>query len=271
MASIIFVGGFGASVKYSEAMCMNLQRLTLRKVHNFSLCHGLTIEEECQAVLNALPNTSSSYVMMGFSTGCLIAMSLSRQLNTEQIILINPAEVLTRLNRNTLDFLVGGRVESDRNIATFVPIMKREGYSPSTLSNIWFVVKWVWWAAMLLIGKKRIAEWYYVKFAKGFNEPRADELQRIVFSSRPIDDLKKTLVECILKPSLQKMIAERDHRVFIVQGYDDLLYIPYVRAIYDRYKNVTLHRTPGDHHMIYHHPGTVSQKIAALIASKLPF
>ena len=46
-ASVVFVGGFGASTNFAERMCVELQRLLSRKVYNFSLLHGCTLEEEC--------------------------------------------------------------------------------------------------------------------------------------------------------------------------------------------------------------------------------
>ena len=74
--SIIFVGGFGASTNYSKRMCIELQRLSICKVYNFSLMHGCSLEEECANIISALSQNIPlhPYILIGFSTGCLIVM-----------------------------------------------------------------------------------------------------------------------------------------------------------------------------------------------------
>jgi pimeloyl-ACP methyl ester carboxylesterase len=132
-SSIVFVGGFGASVKYSEKMCSELQRITSRKVYNLSLHHGKTLEEECLLVIEHLKDNDSAfsvqtYTFMGFSTGCLIAARLSEMTPTSQLILINPAELITRMNLNILEALIDpSELPSHRNLSTFLPMLRRSG------------------------------------------------------------------------------------------------------------------------------------------------
>ena len=107
LAAIIFIGGFGASAAYSKDMCSALQRLTCRIVYNFPLVHGITLEDECIRVCEKLPDNTSFYILIGFSTGCVVATKLSVEyLCIEQLILVNPAEVLTRIDQNVLDSLI---------------------------------------------------------------------------------------------------------------------------------------------------------------------
>jgi pimeloyl-ACP methyl ester carboxylesterase len=202
---------------------------------------------------------------MGFSTGCLVAMTLSKIILVEKVILINPAEVLTRLNLNLLDSIVNDS-DKDRNIYTFKPILKRTGLSTIQWKIIWFLLQWIWFFAMTFIGSKKLSKLYYYYQARHVNEPRADELEKLLFKpGRRFNELITTLVECILKPSLIDLIRNTNRRIYIVQGNRDYLYIPYVNLIYQSFLNVTLHRTIGDHHMIYHHPNETAQRISTII------
>lgn len=263
--SIIFIGGFGASTYYSQKMCLKLQQYTSRKVYNISLTHGLTLAEEVKAVLEVIHDKDSTYILMGFSTGCLVAMTLSKILRTEKLILVNPAEVLTRLNLNLLDSIVPDQ-DNDRNVYTFKPILKRTGLSVLSWKVIIFLFEWIWFIAMIFIGSKKLSELYYHYQARHVNEPRADEFELCLFKpGRRFKELIITLVECILKPSLIDLIRKTNRRIYIVQGNKDFLYIPYVTLIYNSFLHVTLHRTTGDHHMIYHHPIETAQRISTII------
>ena len=150
MSKVIFVGGFGASKYYSEAMCHELQRLMCIKVLNFSIHHGMTLDEECCYIISSLTKdygevtSTQAYIVTGFSTGCVIAMALSKYLNKiDKIILINPGELMTRMNRNILDSMVNetSSLVSDykeyRNIYTFLPILKSEGLSVTSWKLLW--------------------------------------------------------------------------------------------------------------------------------------
>lgn len=251
-------------------MCVELQRLSCRKVYNFSLLHGCTLEEECSHIVSKLREQSlyaHPYILMGFSTGCLVVMRLSEMITTQQVILLNPAEVLTRLNLNILESMVHPKEwGGNENISTYLPMLRRSGFSVIQWKVLWSVFTCIWWLALTLFGSSRVANFYYNVFGHGFHEPRADELERLLFAPRRrLHDLRKTLIECILKPSLQSFIRRADRTIYIVEGDVDLLYIPYVKQLYHHNKNVIFHRTVGDHHMIYHHPLETAQKLSAVI------
>jgi len=274
--SIVFVGGFGASAHYSKKMCEALQNFSCRKVYNIPLHHGYTLAEECAYVLEQIKDdVSPSFILMGFSTGCLIAMTLTKHVQTEQVILCNPAEVLTRLNLTAVKSMVDERsLVEHRNIATYKPIWERfsaNNYSVSLWKGVLWTAGWIWWGGKMLLGPSRLAKLYYHYVAQHVNEPRADELERLLFQQEKIGHLLTTLVECILKPSLFHMLREYRGRVHIVEGLEDLLYVPYVKLLFYQNKSVTWHRTCGDHHMIYHHPITTAQKISTLIRVKTPY
>jgi len=271
MYSIIFVGGFGASFDYSKTMCQELQRIIQYKVYNMNLHHGFTLEEECQHILSGITHKSSKYIIIGFSTGCLIAMTLASLLPTEHIILCNPAEILTRLNYPFVNSLI----DLDRcstkyqNIETYRPMWDKSSKKKGNiyiklLKNMWPIVDYVWYYAIRIIGSEKMASIYHYFIARHVNEPNADELTKVVFRKK-MPDLRKTIVECILKPSLFEKIRIFDKKVHILQGIDDIIYTPYVKSLFYNNKNVILHRTHGDHHMIYHHPIMIANKLSNII------
>ena len=274
--SIVFIGGFGASSRYAEAMCFELQRLSQKRVFNFQLQHGLTLEEECRVIvakLKAMDETFpvNSYTIIGFSTGCLVAMRLSEILNAEGVVLINPAELLTRMNLNLLESLIApADISNSRNVATYAPMLRRSGYSQFSWRLLWLYFGLMFRFALFVFGSRRISEYYFKNFGSRWHEPRPDELQRLIFSpDRRLQDLLITLTECLLMPSLYEMIVRAQRTVHIVEGEADLLYIPYIKVLTETCLNTLFHRTIGDHHMIYHHPVETAQKISFLIKERL--
>ena len=277
-SNVVFVAGFGASPYYSEQMCRETQRLTSRKVHNLSLKHGLTLEEECNFLIGELNKldvvrVDRPLILMGFSTGCVVVMRLSVSIPTAQVILINPAELLTRLNLNLLESFVDPKeFQYHRNISSYLPILRRVGYSAIVWKLVWSFIGVVFWILLSVWGSSNVARFYYKNFGEGFHEPRADELEKLLFKpGRRFDDLTRTLMECIVKPSLHEMISNSSMKVHIVEGYSDLLYIPYTNLLFEANPNVILHKTIGDHHMIYHHPIETAQKLSSIITTRTCF
>jgi len=270
---IIFVSGFGASSDYAKPMCKELQRLTSRIVYNRCLLHGSTLDEECHDLLASCHiDPCETYILIGFSTGCLVAMSLTKYLKTDRVILVNPAEVLTRMTLPFVESLVDKNVlASHKNTATYLPIWQTS--SPKNpfwflfWIGFWHVADFLWWICNTIMGPKMMSRIYYFNIGKKVNEPFATELEKLLFQKPRLNILRKTIVECILKPSLYEKIREYGERVHIISGYNDELYKPYVSILFQQNANVTLHRTVGDHHMIYHYPIETAQRIAACIPS----
>jgi len=271
MTSIIFIGGFAASNDYSLPMCRELQRLTQKRVYNFNLTHDYTLEEECITIINTCAsneNLMEQIILIGFSTGCLIAMELaSKQLiNVYRIILCAPAEILTRLNYPLMESLIDNAPKTN-NISSFMPIwqpQKYTGFSVLFYKMIWKVIDPLWRVGMYFLGANRLSKIYYHFVAQYVNEPYADEFAKLLFQ-KELHALRRTITECLLKPSLIEKIRNYDGRIDILQGMEDTLYIPYSNLLFYHNKNVILHRVQGaDHHMIYHYPKLIAERIASI-------
>ncbi|NDF13629.1 MAG: hypothetical protein EB060_12555 [Proteobacteria bacterium] len=99
------------------------------------------------------------------------------------------------------------------------------------------------------------------------NEPRPDELARIVFA-RSITDLLTTLQTCLLEPGVKPMIdvvKSGRCRVDVLVGETD----PYrhvAHALCDAGVSVKLHRIAGgDHHMLYHMPSECAERVKIIL------
>lgn len=266
MISIIFISGFAASNEYSLPMCRELQYLTQTRVYNFNLTHGCTLEEECINIVKSIKG--DRFILIGFSTGCLIAMELANKnyINVYHIILCNPAEVLTRLNYPLLDSMLDTRPTS-KNILSFMPIWQPHKYSMFALllyKLLWRGLDILWMLSRYFLGAKLLSIIYYHFVARHVNEPHATELEKLLFQ-KDLKELRTTITECLLKPSLIENIRIYDRQIHILQGIEDILYIPYVNALFYHNKNVILHRVQGgDHHMIYHYPKLIAVRIASI-------
>ena len=269
MTSIIFVGGFGGSSDYSKPMCIELQKITQKIVYNFNLQHGCTLEEECKYILSNINiniNKSQPVIVIGFSTGCLIAMELTKYVNIKTVVLCNPAEVVTRLNYPCMESLLDNSPKT-RNISTFLPIwqpQRTNRFSIILYKTLWKYIDQIWWLGKYFLGADKMSRIYYYLVARHVNEPRADELSKLLFQKN-MKELRKTVTECLVKPSLIEKIRNFQGKIHIVQGFNDTLYIPYGNLLFYNNKNVLLHRTNGDHHMIYHHPKITAERIASII------
>jgi hypothetical protein len=162
-------------------------------------------------------------------------------------------------------------LKENKNVETFIPMWKRRAnkwlsFIPWKL--VIFVILWLWCICRILIGPKIMAKIYYNLVARWCNEPLAEDLEESIFG-RNLEDLLKTIIECIVKPSLFEKIKEYKNRVRMLVGYNDDLYHPYTRLLLERNANVTLHRTIGDHHMIYHHPRATALKVSCMIGASI--
>jgi len=261
-SSILFIGGFGGSKYYSHQMCCELQRLACCKVHNIPLHHGYTLEEECNYALDYLGKCDRP-ILMGFSTGCVVAIELANRIHPSRVILINPAEVLTRMNGNVAKSMIAD-IHRYHNIATYMQVWKSSFFQTLLWKGLWCVVDSVWWIGCKCIGSYWMAQLYYHYVGKHVNEPRPDELNRCLFQ-HPFSHLRKTIVECLIKPSLHEKIQKYPGKIDVLVGMEDFTYAPYVRLLCDRYKHILLHRMSGDHHMIYHHPRLTAYRVYGLI------
>jgi hypothetical protein len=148
-----------------------------------------------------------------------------------------------------------------------MPIWKKLK-KPRWFSFLWkpviLFIDWIWWGCKKIMGPPLLAKIYYHYIGKPANEPDADELTNFCFQ-QDLANLRKTIIECIIKPCLYEKIQEYGRHIHIVEGFDDETYIPYTRLLFQQNPNVTLHRTLGDHHMIYHYPIETARKISSLI------
>lgn len=273
--NIIYIGGFAATKNYSQSMCKELQKITNCKVYNFAIHHGLTLNEECYKIFlflkeNDLIFMKKPYILIGFSTGCLIATQLSEYIPTKSIILINPAELLTRMNKSLLYSLIPpNECVYYSNINSYFSIFNKKVHKfyINSWKFFWKCMSWSHWLVIKFFGSKNVASFYYNYFGKKNNEPRADELMHSLFSStRKFTDMLKTLVECLVKPNLYDLInRSKINKIHIIQGKKDYLYIPYGNILFNYNKKILYHNTIGNHHMIYYYPIETARKISAVL------
>lgn len=97
------IGGFGASASYLDAFAKRLSVLTKYPVQIFPLIHGLTLDGEVSAILTN-PLFSGTTIVIGFSTGSIVAMRLSSIYQINHLILCCPAEINSRTDESFLAY-----------------------------------------------------------------------------------------------------------------------------------------------------------------------
>lgn len=228
---ILIVNGFGGSTDYMREFADMLKPVTV-----VSLLHGVSLAQECNRI-NAIIESESPTAIIAFSTGCVVACSCDLPSGC-RLLLCNPPEI------------------ASRKILRFMTYAAPH----TTLSIMWNAARW-------LLGPERMAQLYYWLHGELVNEPRPDELARIVFA-RSMTDLLTTLQTCLLEPGVKPMIdlvKSGRCRVHILVGETD----PYqhvAHALCDAGASVKLHRIAGgDHHMLYHMPNECAERVRLIL------
>lgn len=229
---ILIIGGFGGSVEYMRAFAALLKPVVV-----VSLLHGVGLAQEC-ARINAIIEREAPDAIIAFSTGCVVACSCDLPAGC-RLVLCNPPEIASR---KILRFM------------TYV--------APRTILSVtWDATRW-------LLGSEAMAQWYYWLHGAVVNEPRPDELARVVFA-RSLADLLTTLQTCLLEPGVRPMfdVVKRGVcRVDVLIGEGD----PYQHVAHALCEaggaSVRLHRVAGgDHHMLYHMPEVCADRVKVLL------
>jgi len=266
---IIIVGGFGASENYTKRFAQYLQYYTMRPVINCALLHGKPFEEEIEAVIKRI-KYNGSFVLLGFSTGCMIVLELSKRIKTEFIILCNPAEILTRFSYEFISSAlqitsVTGNDVIPEHIRALKPAMKISKVS----KDIWiFCLKLfftIWTIIMYLLGSHRMAQLYYTLLGKNFNEPHFHELKRVVFSTR-FERLLYTITDCLLRQNIMKLLKECKRPITILLGTKD--HYSHLSNHILEHHFCKVKKMDGNHHMLYHKPKDSALAAADIILSK---
>jgi hypothetical protein len=229
---ILIIGGFGGSVEYMRAFVT-----CLKPAFVVSLMHGVSLAQECRRI-NAIIESESPAAIIAFSTGCVVACSCKLPAGC-RLLLCNPPEIASR---KMLRFMTYAAPRT-------------------TLGLLWGATQW-------LLGSERMAQLYYWLHGAMVNEPRPDELARIVFS-RSMVDLLTTLQTCLLEPGVRPMydvVKSGRCRVDVLVGEKD----PYqhvARALCDAGgMSARLHRiADGDHHMLYHMPEVCADRVRIIL------
>jgi len=266
MYEIIIVSGFGASPKYTEPLAKYLQYYTQCIVHNFSLIHGVKFEIEVDKIVDFInKKTNKPIILIGFSTGCNIVIGVSHIINVKRLILINPAELLTRL---PYEIVRVATYDTDpSHIKLYKPFIKKSSLTTLSwsiiLSNAFVTLNLL----SFILGKERMAEIYYACQGKWVNEPRPDELVRLAFTKKS-NELFNTIRYCLLSQNTNELIRNTSSPIHIFVGMKDS-YIHLSRHIFNNFDNnnnkITINKLIGDHHTLYHFPKENARTISDYI------
>jgi len=266
---IIYVSGFGASVNYSKEFCETLQQITQMRVLNLSLQHGITLEEEAQRVETHINEINRNPItLIGFSTGCYVCLTLAiKYPNRIRIILCNPAEIVTRLTKETLAVIC-----PDWNKYPYLVSTRLLIKTDKKTEMYWKVVIMIFaiiWFIGTTISNGIISHIYYHIHGKYVNEPRPNELEKLLFTL-PFHDVLKTVRECLVKTNYHELFRAYSrtniNTIHILVGKEDF-YRHFSNHIAQHFSPVITHATLGDHHFIYHFPIYSAYKISSIIKS----
>lgn len=236
---------------------------------NHTLRHGLDADAEVASVIRCLPppDRQATRILVGFSTGCAIALLVASELagartrGRVRVVLCNPASLLPRLTPALLCWMVpGARASVSLAHPHWQPLLGARPRTSTGIESTWAWARaWAWmdvlWGLACLLHFIFPARWlatvYYWIWGRLVNEPRPEELAKIVFRLHP-RRLLHTVTSCLVVPDLQALIRRArslDVDVRLVVGQKD-----YYQSFSTDLASVPLFRARGDHHMLHHHP-----------------
>jgi len=252
----VIIGGFGSSGSYMSAFAAGLHACAGGVTVNHTLRHGLDADAEVASVLRCLPppDRPATRILVGFSTGCAVALLVARELAAARtrgrvrVVLCNPASLLPRLTPALLCWMVpGARVSASLTLPHWQPLLRDKQISTYNRMDAVYGLVCLLHA---LFPARWLATLYYWWWGRQANEPRPEELAKIVFRLHP-RLLLQTLTSCLVVPDLQTLIR-RVPDVRLVVGQDD--YYKSFSTDLARRASVRLFWAWGDHHMLHHHP-----------------
>jgi pimeloyl-ACP methyl ester carboxylesterase len=242
------------------------------------LQHGLALEEEADAILRRHAHTRGPLLLLGFSTGCTLAMYLARHPalsgRVRQVVLVGPACLQTMLDDRTRRWIQreahpnpdGGKMESE---SAWVPIMHRRYGAWGAWWRWVQVAGWYWTlraARLLRVPPSFLACLYHRWFGRDVEDPPAAELARTFFRLCP-SELRTTVDQCLLRVDLTGWIRRYPGTVDVLVGHTDT-YGAYSKFLFDCFGlegRVRLHRAEGNHHMLFHRPQASALRLAAML------
>jgi pimeloyl-ACP methyl ester carboxylesterase len=264
---VAIVGGLGCSGQYLRALETALLRIAPDvSVSLFPLQHGLSLDEEADWITHRLGRGSAGVSLVGFSTGCAVVMRMAR-LNpglARRTVLVAPAELHTRLDAPTRDWLLQGSPgTTPTHDASWLAIWRGLGRR----SWLWWrVVGWYW----VLTGLRALgtpAAWlaraYDLFIGRAAGDPDPTELARCFFAVPP-SDLRRTVASCLVGADLTRWVREAPHPVHVLVGRLDP-YLPYSTFLAAATPHVRLHLAEGNHHLLYNQPGAAARRLAAIL------
>jgi len=267
---IVVIGGFGGSQHYMANFIKYLQYKTLRPVLNCSLLHGAAFEIEVTNIIIKIHKTNykKPFVIIGFSTGCVVALEVSKTIKTEYLILCNPAELLTRFPYECISAILQGN-DTPRHIEKYQPTIRKSKMGQPVWNFCLRLFCILWTTILYFIGSRKMAEIYYRCLGKYVNEPRPAELTRVVFS-RKIGDLFVTINECLLQQNINDLVRECKSTIHVVVGEKDS-YLHVSNHIANNFpnKNIRFKKMKGDHHTLHNNPKYAATEISEIILKNI--
>jgi len=202
---------------------------------NHSLRHGIALKEANYIEENFLSHIKGrNLTFIGFSTGCYVCLLLAAKYPMKTILLCNPAEIVTRLSKTSLEVLC-----PDWYLYPYVKDTHRLIKRGTNTTMYWWamqVMVSVIWYIGTCISCRCMSHIYYQIHGKHVNEPRPDELERGLFR-HPFHSLQTTITECLVKTDYHTCQSGKIH---LLVGANDF-YRHFSRRV-SKYRNAHNYR-----------------------------
>jgi surfactin synthase thioesterase subunit len=298
---ILVIGGFGTNKKYMLPFCKELHTILNNKYNkeynnieliNYALSHKNTFQDEIKCIIGQLKK-DESYIIIGFSVGCSIALELCSYINVLKVILCNPLNIDNQFSPEFLDAIYPERNKEEKekekeeeeeelyfltefynSICDFTNLYLGITYETDDMIdapyNFWIPIIWIFkmtwnfllqWNAIWILSRI-----YYECYGKMNCEIDYNGLvtKSDIFSIR-FEDFLLTIREFVIKPNLYNLIDKCECPVDILVGNNDL-YLEFTKTLRkENDKKTTLYYMIGDHHILYNSPVTSADFIEELL------
>lgn len=277
MNSIIpsfFIGGLGCDHKYfkkiSEFFIKNQEVVFfIPLVHNLERNSVEAQVDNIKSIVNENIGTDTKFNLISYSMGYISTLKYYQKYpsRVSKIILISPASIFTRLNTETLSYLI----KDTSKCKHIIPFKEK---SPDFVNSDFLSVickyNYVFNFVFALTSKNTYLRDFYVKlytylYSSRLTDPEPENISGFLFSNT-LQNILELITSNLMKENMFRVFNDLQNKkkIDIIIGEKDY-YLNYCSILSSMYHNILLHRVPYGHHALHFEVYHVGNKIINLL------
>ena len=267
-----FVGGLGCDHNYFKKIGDFFTK-NQEVVFFIPLIHNLesnSVEAQVnniKSIINENIGKNNKFNLVSYSMGYISILNYYKKYpkNVNKIILISPASVFTRLNKETLDYLIPDSL----NFPHIIPLKDTSpdfvnSDFPSVICRYRYIFNYIFILTTNSVYlRKFYVNLYTYLYSSKLRDPEPGDVADFLFSNTLKNNIE-LVSSNLIKEDTNRLFSSLNKKIDIVIGEKDYYY-NYCMFLSSNYKNIILHRVPEGHHTLYFETDYVGSRILKLL------